>query len=320
MVTAEDVRTAAVRLAGKVHRTPVLTARGLNEATGMEIYLKCENFQRTGSFKLRGATNAIAQIPEQARSRGVVAYSSGNHAQAVAYAARAAGMPAVIVMPTDAPMTKLVATRDMGAEVILYDRRKESREEIGKRIEQERGAWLIPPYDHEWTIAGQGTIALEFLAEVPDLDALVVCLGGGGMLSGCAIIAKDINPAIRIFGVEPELANDYYLSLRAGKKVRVNASETIADGLRTPEPGDLTFPVVQKLVEDVILVSEEEIKAAMRFALTRLKIVVEPSGAVCLAAALAGKLPQGMGPGGPAKVGLVISGGNVDLVALARLV
>ncbi|MDL5049782.1 threonine/serine dehydratase [Oscillatoria amoena NRMC-F 0135] len=320
MVTAEDVRTAAVRLAGKVHRTPVLTARGLNEATGMEIYLKCENFQRTGSFKLRGATNAIAQIPEQARSRGVVAYSSGNHAQAVAYAARAAGMPAVIVMPTDAPMTKLVATRDMGAEVILYDRRKESREEIGKRIEQERGAWLIPPYDHEWTMAGQGTIALEFLAEVPDLDALVVCLGGGGMLSGCAIIAKNINPAIRIFGVEPELANDYYLSLRAGKKVRVDASETIADGLRTPEPGDLTFPVVQKLVEDVILVSEEEIKAAMRFALTRLKIVVEPSGAVCLAAALAGKLPQGMGPGGPAKVGLVISGGNVDLVALARLV
>ncbi|MDX2267088.1 MAG: threonine/serine dehydratase [Bryobacter sp.] len=320
MVSAEDVRSAAVRLAGKVHQTPVLTARGLDELTGMECFLKCENFQRTGSFKLRGATNAIAQVPEAARAKGVVAYSSGNHAQAVAYAARQAGMPAVIVMPTDAPMTKLVATRDMGAEVILYDRRKESREEIGRRIEAERGAWLIPPFDHPWTIAGQGTVALELLAEVPDLDALIVCLGGGGLLSGCALIAKEINPAIRIFGVEPQLANDYYLSLRAGQKVRVDASETMADGLRTPEPGDITFPIIQRLVEDVLLVSEEEIKAAMRFALMRLKIVVEPSGAVCLAAALAGKLPQGMGPGGPAKVGMVLSGGNVDLITLAHLI
>jgi threonine dehydratase len=314
MVSATDVRSAAVRLAGHIHKTPVLTARGLNEATGLDCYLKCENFQRTGSFKLRGATNSVAQIPEADRARGVVAYSSGNHAQAVAYAARAAGMPAVIVMPSDAPKAKLSATRDLGADVILYDRMKERREEIGRRISAERGATLIPPYDHPWTIAGQGTLALELLDEVPELDGLLVCLGGGGMLSGCALIAKEINPAIRIFGVEPELANDYWQSLRAGKKVRVDASATIADGLRTPEPGDITFPIIQRLAEDVLLVTEEEILEAMRFAMGRLKIVVEPSGAVCIAAALAGKIPQGMG-----KVGLVVSGGNVDLEFLARL-
>lgn len=314
MVSAVDVRTASVRLAGHIHKTPVLTARGLNEATGLECYLKCENFQRTGSFKLRGATNSVAQIPEEDRPKGVVAFSSGNHAQAVAFAARAAGIPAVIVMPSDAPKTKLQATRDLGAEVILYDRLQEDREAIGRKISQERGAFLIPPYDHPWTIAGQGTLALELLDEVPELDALLVCLGGGGMLSGCALIAKEINPAIRVFGVEPELANDYWRSLRAGKKVRVDASKTIADGLRTPEPGDITFPIIQKLVEDVLLVSEEEILAAMRFALSRLKIVVEPSGAVCIAAALAGKIPTGI-----RKVGLVVSGGNVDLEFLAKL-
>lgn len=314
MVSAIDVRSAAVRLAGQIHKTPVLTARGLNEATGLDCYLKCENFQRTGSFKIRGATNSVAQIPEAERSKGVVAFSSGNHAQAVAFAARAAGIPAVIVMPSDAPKSKLQATRDLGAEVILYDRMKEDREEIGRKISQERGATLIPPYDHPWTIAGQGTLALELLDEVPELDALLVCLGGGGMLSGCALIAKEINPAIRVFGVEPELANDYWQSLRAGKKVRVNASQTIADGLRTPEPGDITFPIIQKLVEDVLLVSEEEILTAMRFAMARLKIVVEPSGAVCIAAALAGKIPQGI-----RKVGLVVSGGNVDLEFLAKL-
>ncbi len=314
MVSATDIRSAAVRLTGHIHRTPVLRARGLNEATGLDCYLKCENFQRTGSFKLRGATNSVLQIPEEDRPRGVVAYSSGNHAQAVAYAARAAGMPAVIVMPSDAPKAKLMATQDMGAEVILYDRRTESREGIGGQISAERGCTLVPPYDHPWTIAGQGTLALEFLEEVSELDSLLVCLGGGGMLSGCALIAKEINPAIRIYGVEPELANDHWLSLRAGTKVRVDGSATIADGLRTPEPGDLTFPIIQRLVEDVLLVTESEILAAMRFALTRLKIVVEPSGAVCIAAALAGKIPAGL-----KRVGLVVSGGNVDLEFLAKL-
>lgn len=311
---AQDVRDAAVRLTGYTHRTPVLTARGLDESTGLHCFLKAENFQRTGSFKLRGATNFVRQIPEEARSRGVVAYSSGNHAQAVAYASRNAGIEATIIMPADAPKSKLAATRDMGATVITYDRQTESREELGQQICAERGATLIPPFDHAWTIAGQGTLALELMEEVPDLDALVVCLGGGGMLSGCALIAKEINPAIRVFGVEPELANDYWLSLRAGHPVRIGPSATIADGLRTPEPGVITFPIIQRLVEDVILVTEEEILAAMRFAMTRLKIVSEPSGAVCIAAALAGKLPAGL-----KRVGLVISGGNVDLEFLARL-
>ncbi len=312
--TATDVRTAAVRLTGFTHRTPVLTSRGLNELTGLRCHLKCENFQRTGSFKLRGATNFIHQIPEADRDRGVVAYSSGNHAQAVAYASRAAGLAATIIMPADAPKIKIHNTRDMGADVITYDRHTESREAIGQRIATERGATLIPPFDHPWIIAGQGTLALELLEEVPDLDALVVCLGGGGMLSGCALIAKEINPAIRIFGVEPELGNDYALSLQAGYPVRVDASATIADGLRTPQPGVITFPIVQHLVEDVLLVSEEEILAAMKYTLTRLKIVVEPSGVVCIAAAMAGKLPGGLN-----RVGLVVSGGNVDLEFLASL-
>jgi threonine dehydratase len=203
--TALDVRSAAVRITGFTHRTPVLTSRGLNETTGLECHLKCDNFQRSGSFKLRGATNFIQQIPDEEKSRGVVAVSSGNHAQAVAYASRVAGIKATIIMPSDAPKTKLFNTRDMGANVITYDRLSENREAIGKAISEDSGATLIPPYDHPWTIAGQGTLALELLDEVPDLDALLVCLGGGGLLSGCALIAKEINPAIRVFGVEPAL-------------------------------------------------------------------------------------------------------------------
>jgi threo-3-hydroxy-L-aspartate ammonia-lyase len=312
--TALDVRAAAVRLTGFTHRTPVLTSRGLNDATGLNCFLKCENFQRTGSFKLRGATNFIHQIPEADRAKGVVAYSSGNHAQAVAYASREAGIEATIIMPSDAPKTKLFNTRDMGATVITYDRKSEDREAIGRRIAAEKGSMLIPPYDHAWTIAGQGTLALELLEEIPDLDTLLVCLGGGGMLSGCALIAKEINPAIRIFGVEPALANDYALSLKAGHPVKVDGNATIADGLRTPQPGEITFPIIQKLVEDVMLVTEEEILAAMKYTLTRLKIVAEPSGVVCIAAAMAGKLPQGA-----KRVGLVVSGGNVDLDFLATL-
>ena len=312
--TADEVRAAAVRIEGLTHRTPVLTSRGLRERSGLECFLKCENFQRTGSFKLRGASNFIAQIPAADRGRGVVAYSSGNHAQAVAYASRAAGIAATIVMPADAPRTKMKNTRDMGARVVTYDRLQGGREELARQIAAETGATVIPPYDHPWTIAGQGTLALELLEEIPHLDALLVCLGGGGMLSGCALIAKQINPSIRVFGVEPELANDYWLSMRAGKPVTVDASATIADGLRTPTPGTLTFPIIQALVEDILLVSEEEILEAMRFSLTRLKIAIEPSGAVCVAAALAGKIPAGI-----AKVGLVVSGGNVDLDLLAKL-
>lgn len=312
--TAADVRTAQVRLTGFTHQTPVLTARGLDDASGLQCYLKCENFQRTGSFKLRGATNFVQQIPEASRALGVVAFSSGNHAQAVAYASRSAGIAATIIMPEDAPKTKIFNTRDMGAKVITYNRLTEDREAIGRKIAEESGATLIPPYDHPWIIAGQGTLALELMEEIPDLDALLVCLGGGGMLSGCALIAKEINPAIRVFGVEPEVANDYWLSLRAGKPVRVDGNATIADGLRTPQPGEITFPIVQQLVEDVLLVSEEEILNAMRYTLTRLKMVAEPSGVVCIAAAMAGKIPAGI-----RRVGLVVSGGNVDLELLAKL-
>nr|WP_031498458.1 pyridoxal-phosphate dependent enzyme [Bryobacter aggregatus] len=312
--TAADVRSAATRIAGLVHRTPVLTSRGLKERSGLDCFLKAENFQRTGSFKLRGATNFIQRIPEADRARGIIAYSSGNHAQAAAYASRAAGLAATIVMPSDAPRIKIANTRDMGARVITYDRLTENREALSRQIAAETGATVIPPYDHPWTIEGQGTLALELLEEIPNLDALLVCVGGGGMLSGCALIAKDINPAIRVFGVEPALANDHALSLKAGKPVEVAGSQTIADGLRTPKPGDITFPIVQRLVEDILLVTEDEIYEAMRFALTRLKIVVEPSGAVCIAAALAGKIP-----GGISRVGLVVSGGNVDLELLGKL-
>lgn len=313
-MNGDDIRAAAARVEGLVHRTPVLTSRGLKERSGLDCFLKCENFQRTGSFKIRGASNFIAQIPQADRGRGVVAQSSGNHAQAVAYASRAAGIAATIVMPEDAPRIKIGNTRDMGASVVTYDRMKESREPLVRRIAEETGATLIPPYDHPWTIAGQGTLALELMDEIPNLDALLVCLGGGGMLSGCALIAKQINPQIRVFGVEPELANDYALSMKAGKPIEVDGSATIADGLRTPKPGDITFPIIQELVEDVLLVSEDEILEAMRFAMTRLKIVIEPSGGVCIAAALAGKIP-----GGIARVGLVVSGGNVDLELLGRL-
>lgn len=312
--TALDVRAAAVRLTGFTHRTPVLTSRGLNEVTGLNCFLKCENFQRTGSFKLRGATNFIQQIPEADRAKGVVAYSSGNHAQAVAYASREAGIGATIIMPSDAPKTKLFNTRDMGATVITYDRKSGDREALGREIAAEKGSTLIPPYDHPWTIAGQGTLALELLEEVPDIDTLLVCLGGGGMLSGCALIAKEINPAIRVFGAEPALANDYALSLKAGHPVKVDGNATIADGLRTPQPGEITFPIIQKLIEDVLLVTEEEILAAMKYTITRLKIVAEPSGVVCIAAAMAGKLPAIA-----KRVGLVVSGGNVDLDFLAKL-
>lgn len=312
--TATDVRSAAVRITGYTHRTPVLTSRGLDESTGLSCYLKCENFQRTGSFKLRGATNFIHQIPEADRAKGVVAYSSGNHAQAVAYASRAAGINATIIMPADAPKTKIFNTRDMGATVITYDRKTGDREEIGRKIAAETGATLIPPYDHPWTIAGQGTLALELLDEVDNLDALLVCLGGGGMLAGCALIAKEINPAIRVFGVEPALANDYELSLKAGHPVKVDGNATIADGLRTPQPGEINFPIIQHLVEAVLTVTEEEILAALKYTLTRLKIVAEPSGVVCIAAAMAGKLPTGI-----KRVGMVVSGGNVDLDFLATL-
>ena len=300
------IRAASERIKAVAHRTPVLTSHLFDEAAGATCYFKCENFQRGGAFKIRGASNFLFSIPLEDRPRGVVAFSSGNHAQAVAIAARHLGMKATIVMPTDAPAAKVAATRAYGAEVVPFDRLKDDREAIGRRIASETGATLAPPFDHEWIIAGQGTVALEFLEEVPDLDALVVQIGGGGLSAGCATAAKAINPNLQVFGVEPELANDTYLSFRAGKRVEIPPPDTIADGLRSPKPGALTFPILQRLADDVLLVSEDEIRHAVDFVQTRLKIVVEPSGAVPAAAALAHRIP-----GKPRKVGLIVSGGNV---------
>lgn len=313
-IQPDDVRQAAVRIQSVATKTPVLTSRTLNAMTGVEAFLKAEIFQPGGAFKIRGATNFLYSMPEADRPRGVVAFSSGNHAQAVAIAARSLGMKATIVMPTDAPASKLAATRAYGAEIVLYDRHKESREAIGNKLSAETGATLVPPFDHPWIIAGQGTCALEFLNEVGELDALVIPLGGGGLTSGCATIAKAMQPGIRIFGIEPEAGNDYWLSRRAGSRVEIAAPDTIADGLRTTRPGVHTFPIVQSLVEDVLLVSDDEIRAAMRFLITRMKIVVEPSGAVGVAALLHAKLPAGL-----RRVGLVLSGGNVDLQIIAGL-
>lgn len=314
-VTAGDIRDAAARIANAVKRTPVMTSRSLDARAGATCFLKCENFQTSGSFKIRGATNFVRQIPAADRPKGIVTVSSGNHGQATAIAAQALGIHATIIMPTDTPLAKVNATRDRGAEVILFDRLTQDRETIARELLAERGGTFLHPFDDERTIAGQGTLALELLEDVDDLDTLLVCVGGGGMIAGCSTIAKSINPRLRVYGVEPELANDTYLSMRANERITVSNSTTIADGLRTPRPGALTFPIVQQNVEDILLVTEEEIKEAMRFALQRLKIVVEASGAVCVAAALAGKLPPGTG-----RVGLVVSGGNVDLDVLASVV
>jgi threonine dehydratase len=306
-LTLTDVRQAAARIQPLIHRTPVMTSRLFNEAAGgVECFFKCENLQRGGAFKIRGAANFLLSMAETVRAAGVVAFSSGNHAQAVAIAARDLGMPAWIAMPTDAPKAKLDATRAYGAEIVLYDRLKDDREAVARKLAAEKGATLVPPFDHEWIMAGQGTAVLELMEEVSDLDALIVCVGGGGLLSGSCIAAKGLRPEVRIFGAEPELANDVYLSLRAGKRVRIDPPDTIADGLRPVQPGALTFPVIQQHVEDVILVSEDEIRAAVSFVQSRIKLVVEPSGAVPPAVALARKLPTGI-----RRAGLVISGGNV---------
>jgi len=313
-VALADVQRAAERIGFIVHRTPVLTSRTFNRNTGVEAFFKCENFQLGGAFKIRGAANFIYSIPTSDLPRGVVAFSSGNHAQAVAIAARSANTPATIVMPLDSPRSKLEATRNYGAKIVSYDRLRENREAIGQRIAGESGATLVPPYDHDWTITGQGTVALELLEQVRELDTLVVCIGGGGLISGCATVAKSLNPKIRVIGVEPEKANDTYLSRQQNRRVEIPPPDTIADGLRSPMPGAITFPIIQKLVDDIVLVSEDEIREAMRFFLGRMKIVVEPSGATAPAAVMFGKIP-----GGAKRVGVVISGGNVDLELLASI-
>jgi threonine dehydratase len=313
-VTFADIQAAAERTRHLVKRTPVLESRSVNREAGFRAFFKCENFQTGGAFKIRGAANFLYSIPSAELARGVVAFSSGNHAQAVAIAAEALGVPATLVMPQDAPRSKMEATRARGAKIVTYDRFKEDRTAIGKRIAAETGATLVPPFDHPWIVAGQGTAAKELLEEVPDLDAVVVCIGGGGLIAGSAIAAKHLNPAIRVFGVEPELGNDVFLSLEAGRRVEIAPPETIADGLRTPLVGELNFAIIRKHVERIVLVSEDEIGHAVKFLLMRMKILTEPSGAVAPAAALCRKLP-----GDLRRVGIVISGGNVDFETLTGL-
>lgn len=313
-ISLSTIEEAAERIKPLAHRTPVATSRLFDAASGHEAFLKCENFQRSGSFKIRGAANLILSLTSEEQQRGVVAYSSGNHGQAVAIAAEYVGAPATIVMPLDSPKAKVAATKAHGATVITYNRQTEDREAIGRKISQSTGGVLAPPFDHPKIIAGQGTATLELLADVQDLDALVVCLGGGGLLSGALTAAKVLRPRMKVFGVEPALGNDFYLSLRAGERIGIDPPNTIADGLRTPMPGALTFPIVQRYVEEVLLVTDEEIKSTMRFLLTRMKMVVEPSGAVSAAAVLTGKIPKEL-----VRVGVLVSGGNVDLDLLGSI-
>ncbi len=300
-----------MRIRPLARRTPVMTSRSVNTRSGLSAFFKCENFQRGGAFKIRGASNLVLSIPASDLPRGVVAFSSGNHAQATAIAAKHVGTQATIVMPEDAPRSKMEPTRDLGARIVTYDRFHDDREAIAARVLEETKGTLVPPYDHPLIIAGQGTAALELLDDQPDLDALVVCVGGGGLVSGCATIAKSIRPEIRIFGVEPELANDTFLSMAKGERVTIPPPDTIADGLRSPAPGKLTFPIIQEKVEKIILVTEDEIRATVRFLLERMKIFVEPSGAVAAAAVLFRKLPEEI-----RTAGVVISGGNADLDSL----
>ena len=308
-----DVQAAAGRLRGRAHRTPVLRSVTADARTGASLFFKCENFQRMGAFKFRGAFNAIAQLSPARRRAGVITFSSGNHAQAIALAARELGVRATIVMPADAPAAKLEATRAYGGEIVAYDRFAEDREALTRRLATERGLALIPPYDHADVIAGQGTAALELFEEAGPLDALFVCLGGGGLLSGCALAAAALAPACALYGVEPEAGDDGRQSLRAGRIVTIAVPKTIADGAMTTHLGELTFPIIRRHVRDILAVSDDALITAMRFFAERMKMVVEPTG--CLAAAGAFAMaPQWRGR----RVGVVVSGGNVDLAAYAR--
>jgi threo-3-hydroxy-L-aspartate ammonia-lyase len=315
VISIDDVRAAAARLEGVANRTPVLTSRTLDELVGARVHLKAECLQRAGAFKFRGAYNKISSLPPDVRARGVIAYSSGNHAQAVALAARLLGTEATIVMPEDAPPAKLEATSGYGAEIVTYDRWRESREEIGERIAGERGLELVRPYDDPLVMAGQGTAALELLADVPDLDTLVVPVSGGGLVAGCATAATALRPGIRVVGVEPEAGDDTRRSLAAGERVRIDVPQTIADGLQSTEPGALTFEVNRRLLESVVTVDDDEMVDAMTFLFDRLKLVTEPSGAIGVAALLTGRIDVA-----GARVGVIVSGGNVGVERFADLV
>jgi threonine ammonia-lyase medium form len=314
MIELADVQAAAQRLEGAANRTPVLTSRTLDGVVGASVHLKAECFQRGGAFKFRGAYNKISSLPDDVRARGVLAYSSGNHAQAVAIAAQLLGTHATILMPEDAPAAKLDATRGYGAEIVSYDRWTESREEIGARLAAERELALVKPYDDPLVMAGQGTTALELLEDAPGLDLLVVPVGGGGLIAGCATAAKALLPQIRVVGVEPEAGDDTRRSLTAGERIQIDVPHTIADGLQTTAPGELTFEVNRRLVDEVVTVTDAEILDAMSFLFDRLKIVTEPSGAVGVAALLAGRIDAK-----GARAGVVVSGGNVGVARFVEL-
>ncbi|MEO8490773.1 threo-3-hydroxy-L-aspartate ammonia-lyase [Pseudomonas sp.] len=313
--TYPDVIAAALRLEGFAHQTPVFTSRTLNAETGAEVFIKCENLQRTGSFKFRGAFNALSRFDEQQRKAGVVAFSSGNHAQGIALAASLLGMPATIVMPADAPASKVTATRGYGASVVLYDRFTEDREQIGRTLAVEHGMTLIPPYDHPHILAGQGTAAKELLEFTGPLDALFVGLGGGGMLSGTALSTRALSPDCQLFGVEPEAGNDGQRSLRSGSIVHIDTPATIADGAQTQHLGNYTFPIIRDRVNDILTVSDAELVASMKFFMQRMKMVVEPTGCLGLAA-LRGMGDQFRGQ----RVGVIVTGGNVDFQNFATLI
>ncbi|QGZ39328.1 threonine dehydratase [Pseudoduganella flava] len=313
--TYDDVVAAAGRIAGHAHRTPVLTSRTANELLGAQLFFKAENLQRMGAFKFRGAYNALARFDAAQRRAGVVAFSSGNHAQAIALSAQLLGIPATIVMPHDAPAAKVAATKGYGATVVIYDRYKEDREQIGRDLAARHGLTLIPPYDHADVIAGQGTAAKELFEEVGELDYLFTPLGGGGLLSGSALTARALSPRTKVFGVEPEAGNDGQRSLRSGSIVHIDTPQTIADGAQTQHLGNLTFPIIQREVEDILTASDAELVDAMRFFAERMKLVVEPTGCLGFAAARAMK-DRLHGK----KVGFVISGGNIDLARFAQLV
>ncbi|WP_426113170.1 threo-3-hydroxy-L-aspartate ammonia-lyase [Massilia sp. PWRC2] len=310
-----DVEDAAARIAGIAHRTPVLTSRTANERTGAQLFFKCENYQRTGAFKFRGACNALARFSDAQRAAGVLTYSSGNHAQAIALAARLAGIKAAIIMPHDAPALKVDATRGYGAEVIVYDRYTENREEIGRRLAHERGMTLVPPYDHRDVICGQGTAAMELFEETGPLDVLLVCLGGGGLLAGSALAARAMSPACRVIGVEPEAGNDGQQSLRSGAVVTIAVPTTIADGAMVTHLGAHNFDVIRRDVDTIVTVSDAQLVETMKFCAERMKMVVEPTGCLGAAAAMCGAVPvAGL------RVGIIVSGGNVDLARFASLV
>lgn len=314
MLNVNQIHEAHERIASRIHRTPVITSRQFNEVAGKEVFFKCENFQRAGAFKIRGATNKIQSLTEDEKQRGIVAFSSGNHAQAVALAGREAGVRVLVAMPSDAPQAKVTATREYGAQIVFYDRLKQDREAFALDLAERERLIMVPPYDDEMILAGQGTCGLELLEEVPDLDCILTPCSGGGLFAGVAIAAKAANPGIRCYPVEPADADDTRQSLLKGERVTIPPPATIADGLRVQIPGKLTFPIIQRLADDVITVTDDEIIATLRFILFRMKVLVETSGATAAAAVMFKKLPAEV-----KRVGVVLSGGNIDPELLGRL-